>query len=236
MQRLRIISFMLAANAVATMAGAQMVRFHSGGPPRQSFRGQAGFPRAVTPYPLLRFSNPSPAVVSPRHPMPLPQPGVTSPSNGFNPSSILQPQPPSRFIFINPFYPSYPYGGYGGFYPWSYSTPSFLPYTNPYSYPYGNPLYGYGQYPEYGNSEQNPNFAPEPYSPSPPAETPAMPGAGSQERSSRWKKPSNLPASSQATVILDGKAQPKSAMANPLTVGSGLHTIVIRPQKAPLTP
>ncbi len=238
MQQWKIIPFTLAAGALAAMACAQGVRFRVAAPPTQSFRGQAGFPRAESRLPSLGLASQPLSAPSPRHPTPLPQPGMASPTNGFNPSSILQPQPPTRFHFINPFNAFYPYSAYGSFYPWSYSAPGYLPYTNPYAYPYGNVPYGYESYPGYGNPYESP------YSMQAPPQQPQLfragvpPRPGREERSNHSTKPARsgkneVMAMPEASVLLDGKAEPESSMTHPLTVGSGLHTLVIRPRIAP---
>ena len=234
MLRWKLLLLAVAVTALAPNAKAQRVNFQSPGPQIQSFHNQPVFSRPIMRPPALNFSTQRSFIASPRHFTPLPLPSAAPAGGPPNPSSILQPQPPTRFIFLNPFASFYTFFPDGSYRPWMYSQPGYLPYANPYADQYGSLSNGYSGYPEQWNNYSLP------YSslPNPSAQSSAPPMTTRTARRAHLMSPaqaaqSQPPLPSQVSVTLDGNPQLGPAFTHPLIVGSGQHTIVIGPRRAP---
>ncbi len=231
MLRWTLIPLALAASALAVTAGAQRIRFQAAQPQARPYPEQPAFSPLIPRAPAMNFSFPHPFVANPQHPGPSPQPMLAPSESPFNPSSILKPQPPSRFIFMNPFYP---YSPYAFSYPWGYAGPGYLPYESPYNYPYDYSPYGYNGYSGFWNGYQG-------VSPALPEQTPQFSAPPTTENriprprltNPAFAMPGEPPLPSQVAVTLDGRRQPEPSFAHTLTIGSGKHTLVISPRKSP---
>jgi hypothetical protein len=236
MLRWKLLLLAAMAGGLTVTAQAQRINFQSARSPVQPSHAQQAFPREAVRPPTMNFQMQRPFVASPRHITPFPSAAVFPAPSQFNPSSILRPQPPTRFIFMNPFRSFYPYSPYGSYLPWSYSGPGYLPYGNPYAYPYGSTPNGYGGYPGYGNNYGNPYAGMPPAITEPPTIS-SQPPTVNMDQNAHLTSPADAakrqpPLSSQVAVTLDGKSEPRPALTHPLIVGSGQHTLVIAPRPA----